>query len=182
MIIQVVAGGYAMGERLTPVEFNGIRNHLERISDTWADLWFLLNLTQVNITQLLRCRYQDLQGNMLVLPEPGTFAEKYIALPPTARIIIGQRRSRYPGDIFLFQSHSLRVKATDRPVTLIAFNTALKKAAQGVTPKMVSSKSALYIPSASALLAGASIASAPATTSGAVGSLNDQNDVPERYR
>lgn len=165
--IQVVAGGYAMGERLTPMEFNGIRNHLERISDTWADLWFLLNLTQVNITQLLRCRYQDWQGNVLVLPESGTFAKKRIALNPTARIIIGQRRSRYLGDVFLFQSHSLRVKATDRPVTLIAFNTALKKAAQGITPKTVSSKSALYIPSA--------------TSCGAAGSLNDQNDAPERY-
>ncbi|MGC6031485.1 hypothetical protein [Enterobacter kobei] len=143
MIIQVVAGGYVMGERLTPVEFNGIRKHLEHISDTWADLWFLLNMTQVNISQLLRCRYQDWQGDVLVLPAYGTFAEKRITLSPRARVIIGQRRRRYPNDVFLFQSHSLRVKAIVRPVTIIAFNMALKKAAQGVTCKTVSSKSAL---------------------------------------
>ncbi len=134
-----------MGNQLTRLEFNGIRRNLECISDTWADLWFLLNLTQVHITQLLRCCYLDWWGDVLVLPAYSTFAEKRIALSPTARVIIGQRRSRYPNDAFLFQSHSLRVKACARPVTVIAFNMALKKAAQGITCKTVSSKSALCI-------------------------------------
>lgn len=134
-----------MGSQLTLMEFKGIRNNLELSSDTWADLWFLLNLTQVHITQLLRCRYLDWQENVLVLPAYSTFAEKRIALSLTARVIIGQRQCRYPNDIFLFQSHSLRVKAIAiaRPVTVIAFNMALKKAAQGITCKTVSSKSAL---------------------------------------
>lgn len=134
-----------MGIRITPVEFNGIRRNLERSADTWAALWLLLNLTQVNITQLLRGRYQDWQGDVLVLPAYGLFAEKRITLSPGARVTIGQRRRRYPNDVFLFQSHSPRVKATARPVTVIAFNMALKKAAQRVTGKTVSSKSALCI-------------------------------------
>ncbi|MFZ4170348.1 hypothetical protein ACEV60_17015 [Enterobacter ludwigii] len=134
-----------MDNRITPLEFNEIRKNLEFSSDTWADLWFLLNLTQVHITQLLRCRYLEWRGDLLILPSYGIFAEKRISLSPTARVIIGQRRNRYPNDVFLFQSHSLRVKAIARPVTVIAFNMALKKAAQGVTCKTVSSKSALCI-------------------------------------
>ncbi|WP_065240073.1 hypothetical protein [Enterobacter ludwigii] len=134
-----------MGNRLTLSEFNEIRKNLELSSDTWADLWFLLNLTQVHITQLLRCRYLEWRGNLLILPSYGIFAEKRISLSPTARVIIGQRRNRYPNDVFVFQSHSLRMKAIARPVTVIAFNMALKKAAQGVTCKTVSSKSALCV-------------------------------------
>ena len=139
MIIQVVAGAHIMGNRITPVGFNGIYRNLEQSADTWAALWLLLNQMQVQVTQLLRCRYQDWQGCVLVFSAYGLFAEKRIVLSPGARVIIGQRR-RYPNDVFLFQSHSLRVKATARPVTVIAFNMALKKAAQGVT-----SKSALCI-------------------------------------
>lgn len=134
-----------MDNRITSLEFNEIRKNLELSSDTWADLWFLLNLTQVHITQLLRCRYLEWRGDLLILPAYGIFAEKRISLSPTACVIIGQRRNRYPNDVFLFQSHSLRVKAIARPVTVIAFNMALKKAAQGVTCKTVSSKSALCI-------------------------------------
>lgn len=145
MMIQAVSGAHGMGNRITPIEFNGIRRNLERSADTWAALWLLLNLTQVNITQLLRGRYQDWQGDVLVLPAYGLFAEKRITLSPGARVTIGQRRRRYPNDVFLFQSHSPRVKATARPVTVIAFNMALKKAAQRVTGKTVSSKSALCI-------------------------------------
>ena len=141
-----------MGNQLTPVEFNGIRKNLELISDTWADLWFLLNLTRVKVTQLLRCRYQDWRGDVLVLPAYGIQTEKRIDLSSGARVVIGQRRRRYPNDVFLFQSHSLRVKATARPVTVIAFNTALKKAARGITQKTVSSKSALYMCTGSDLI------------------------------
>lgn len=134
-----------MDQGLTPMEFNGIRHNLESISDTWADLWLLLSLTQAKVTPLLHCRYQDWTGDSVILPACGTFPAKRLTLSPTARVIIGQRRSRYPNDIFLFQSHSLRVKATARPVTVIAFNMALKKAAQGITHKTISSKSALHV-------------------------------------
>lgn len=135
-----------MDDGLTPMEFAGIRRNLEYISDTWADLWVLLNLTKVRVTPLIRCRYQEVQEDILVLPAHSVFAPKRIILSPTARVIIMQRRRRYPHDDFVFQSHSLRVRATARPVTVIAFNTALKKAAQGITQKAVSSKSALLVP------------------------------------
>ena len=47
-------------------------------------------------------------------------------------------------DIFIFQSHSNRVKFKEQPVTVIAFNRALKIASSGVTDKKVSSKSARW--------------------------------------
>ncbi|MGC6031571.1 hypothetical protein [Enterobacter kobei] len=115
MMILAVAGAHGMGNRITPLEFNGIRRNLERSADTWAALWLLLNLTQVQATQLLRCRYQDWQGDVLVLPAYGIFAEKRITLSPGARAVIDQRRKRYPNDVFLFRSHSMRVKTTTNP-------------------------------------------------------------------
>lgn len=127
-----------MRNRITPVVFIGIRRNLERSADTWVTLWLLLNLTQVNITQLLRCRYLDWQGDVLVLPAYGLFAEKRIALSPGARAVIDQRRNRYP-----IQSHSLRESHSQTRDSHCA-----QHGAQGGTGKS-SSKSASYIPSAS---------------------------------
>lgn len=130
---------------LTPIEFDEIRKNLESISDTWADLWVLISLTQARVTQLIHCRYQDIHDGVMVLPARNVIKEKYIPLSPTSRVIIRHRQQRYPDDIFLFQSHSLRVKATAKPVTVIAFNSALKKAAHGVTQMAISSKFALSV-------------------------------------
>ena len=58
--------------------------------------------------------------------------------------LIRVRRSKYPDDAFVFQSHTNRTLAP-RPVTLVAFNMALKKASYGVTLKLVSSKSARFL-------------------------------------
>lgn len=134
-----------MEDGLTSLEFAGIRKNLENISDTWADLWVMLRLTQAGVTQLLRCRHQDVRGEVLLLSAHGRYAERHLPLTSTAIVIIRHRRQRYPDDEFLFQSHSPRVSSTARPVTLIAFNTALKKAARGITHKTVSSNSAQLI-------------------------------------
>lgn len=139
-----------MANRLTSVEFSRIHKNLENHSDTWADLWLLLNLTRARVTQLLQCSFRDIQKDVLLLPAYSVFAEKRIPLSPTARVIIAQRRKRYPNDFYLFQSHSPRVRATARPVTVIAFNTALKIVARTITHKTVSSKSALCIPQSAA--------------------------------
>lgn len=134
-----------MDNRLTPNEFNGIRRNLEQISSTWADLWVILHLTQARVTHLLRCKYQDIHDDVMHLSAHRVFRESHIALGLTVRAIIRHRQKRYPEDTFLFQSHSSRVRATAQPVTVIAFNIALKKAASGVTSKNISSKSALSV-------------------------------------
>lgn len=131
-----------MVNQLTSVEFKGIRSNLEYRSDTWADLWVLLYLTHARVTQLIRCQYQDIHDNVLVLTAHNKSRKKILTISRSACVIIRHRRQRYPDDIYLFQSHSRRVRATARPVTVIAFNTALKKAARGITHKTVSSKSA----------------------------------------
>ncbi len=48
----------------------------------------------------------------------------------------------YPQDIFVFQSHSNRVKNKYSPVTIIAFNAALRKVSKLATGEVVSSKNA----------------------------------------
>ncbi|ECI2309207.1 hypothetical protein AH865_22210 [Salmonella enterica subsp. enterica serovar Infantis] len=131
-----------MENTLTLREFLAVRKNLEDISGTRADLWTLLCLTRTMITRLIRLKYQDIHDDEIVLPGHGKFAEKRLSPGPAIRKIVVRRRAGFPDDIYLFQSHSNRVKAVVRPVTLIAFNRALQKASMGVTDKIISSKSA----------------------------------------
>ncbi|MDV1094448.1 hypothetical protein RZQ20_19490, partial [Raoultella ornithinolytica] len=66
--------------------------------------------------------------------------------PHPVEAMIARRRERYPEDVFLFQSHSNRVKYHRRPVTIIAFNAALRRAARSLPDVNVSSSSARNIP------------------------------------
>ncbi|HHT0417614.1 TPA: hypothetical protein ACTW9B_005354, partial [Klebsiella michiganensis] len=56
--------------------------------------------------------------------------------------ILERRRETYPQDVFVFQSHSNRVKNRDSPVTVIAFNAALRKVSKLATGELASSKNA----------------------------------------
>lgn len=67
-----------------------------------------------------------------------------MSIPSPVDEIIKRRRKAYPDDIYIFQSHSNRTGTEKKPVTVVAFNTALKYAATGVTNKNVSSKSANF--------------------------------------
>lgn len=127
---------------LTLNEFFAVKRNMEVISDTWSDLWVMLYLTQVKPVQLLKIKFDDAQNSGLVFAATKGLKERYIALTPGVKNIILSRRKRYPEDIFLFQSHTNRTRAVPRPVTLVAFNMALKRASAGVTAKTVSSKSA----------------------------------------
>lgn len=89
-----------MANRLTSVEFSRIHKKLENHSDTWADLWLLLNLTRARVTQLLQCSFRDIQKDILLLPAYSVFAEKRIPLSPTASDI---------QMIFIFSRAILRV-------------------------------------------------------------------------
>lgn len=130
---------------LTFHEFLRIHNTLNKISDSWADLWILLNLTQVMITRLLHLKYQDIHGDVIILQARGRFVQQRLLITSEVYKIISRRRTKYPHDIYIFQSHSNRTKAIRNPVTVTAFNQALKIAAMGVTTKVVSSKSAKNI-------------------------------------
>lgn len=126
-------------------EFFAVRRNLEAISDTWSDIWTTLYLSQAKPVQLLGARFDDVQNGMLVFGATKGLKERHIDLNPGVKNIILSRMEKYPGDTFLFQSHTNRTKASPRPVTLVAFNMALKKASLGVTKKIVSSKSAFQL-------------------------------------
>lgn len=129
-------------EFLTEQEYFAIKRNIEIISDTWSDLWEMLYLSQAKPRQLLWARFDDVNEEMLLLASTKGLKGRRIANKQGVKKIILSRRSKYPEDVFIFQSHTNRTKATPRPVTLVAFNTALKKASIGVTTKTVSSKSA----------------------------------------
>ncbi|OVX40971.1 hypothetical protein BME29_09550 [Klebsiella pneumoniae] len=123
-----------------------INSQLANISDTWADLWALIFHTGLSVGRLLALRHDDTDGESILLREQGRLKALRVELTPPAIAIIVRRRERYPEDIFVFQSHSNRVKYECRPVTLIAFNSALRQAAKSLPDVNVSSSSARNIP------------------------------------
>ena len=130
---------------LTFAQFLVINSQLANISDTWADLWALIFHTGLSVGRLLALRHDDTDGESILLREQGRLKALRVELTPPAIAIIVRRRERYPEDIFVFQSHSNRVKYECRPVTLIAFNSALRQAAKSLPDVNVSSSSAKNI-------------------------------------
>ncbi|EOF4924775.1 hypothetical protein MMB25_22045 [Salmonella enterica] len=127
---------------LTFYEFAAINHRLSVISDTWADLWTFLYFLPVGVGRIVRLRYSDITVEHIIFVRRGRLKEKHLLTPLVIKKIIQRRRESYPEDIFVFQSHSNRVKAKKKPVTIIAFNRALKDASVGVTDHTVTSKCA----------------------------------------
>ena len=115
------------------------------MSDTWADLWALIFYTRLSAGRLLSLRYDDIDGCSIMIREPGHLKALKVELSLPAMAMIDRRKKRYPEDVYLFQSHSNRVKYQRRPVTIIAFNAALRRAARTLPDVNVSSSSARNI-------------------------------------
>ncbi|NAU10393.1 hypothetical protein EE090_22585 [Klebsiella pneumoniae] len=90
--------------------------------------------------------YDDIDDGLILIRKQGHLKELRVESTPPVEGIIARRRERYPEDVFLFQSHSNRVKYQRRPVTIIAFNAALRRAARSLPDVNVSSSSARNIP------------------------------------
>ena len=129
----------AKADELTFTEFSSINSRLRQVSDTWADLWITIYYTKISVGKLLVLRFEDVTESDLPLKKHEII--QLLAENPV-RHIIQKRRSLYPNDEFIFQSHSNRVKSIAKPVTVVAFNQALRDIAKYVTDKSVSSNSA----------------------------------------
>lgn len=127
---------------LTFYEFSAINCRLRTISDTWSDLWVCLYYLPVGVGRIIRLPYGALSSESLTFEMKGRLREINMLAPSPVRTLIRRRRKAYPEDVYIFQSHSNRVKADNKPVTVIAFNQALKIASMGVTTKNVTSKCA----------------------------------------
>ncbi|HAT1663497.1 TPA: hypothetical protein ACGPHA_003599 [Klebsiella variicola] len=127
-------------------QFLTINSNLVSISDTWADLWALIFHTGLSAGRLLSIRYDDIDGGLILIRKQGHLKELRVESTPPVEAMIARRRERYPEDVYLFQSHSNRVKYQRRPVTIIAFNAALRRAARSLPDVNVSSSSARNIP------------------------------------
>ncbi len=114
--------------------------------DTWADLWALIFHTGLSAGRLLSIRYDDIDGDLILIRKQGHLKALRVKSTPPVEAMIARRRERYPEDVYLFQSHSNRVKYHRRPVTIIAFNAALRRAARSLPDVNVSSSSARNIP------------------------------------
>lgn len=123
-------------------QFLTINSNLAHISDTWSDMWALIFYTGISVGRLIDLRYTDIESGTAYLREKGRLKAKQIELSAPVCTILERRRMMYPQDIFVFQSHSNRVKNKYSPVTIIAFNAALRKVSKLATGEVVSSKNA----------------------------------------
>lgn len=128
--------------QLTTRQVALINCRLKDISDTWADLWVFLHLVPIGVSRAIVLQYSNFDGKSLTFEERGKFKAKQISASSFVCELIQRRKEKYPDDIYIFQSHSNRVKFQGKPVTVIAFNRALKVAAKGVTDVVVTSKCA----------------------------------------
>lgn len=119
-----------------------VNSNLAHISDTWSDMWALIFYTGLSVGRLIDLRYTDIESGTAYLREKGRLKAKQIELSAPVCTILERRRMTYPQDIFVFQSHSNRVKNKYSPVTIIAFNAALRKVSKLATGEVVSSKNA----------------------------------------
>ena len=129
-------------ETITFKQFLTISSNLGHISDAWADLWAVIFYTGQSVGRLIDLRYSDVEKGSAYLREKGRIKAKRIELSAPVCAILKRRRATYPEDTFVFQSHSNRVKSHTSPVTVIAFNAALRKVSKLAIDKAVSSKSA----------------------------------------
>ncbi|EDV8696823.1 hypothetical protein B2E24_003796 [Salmonella enterica] len=127
---------------LTFYEFVVINHRLRMISETWADLWISLHYLPVSVGRLVWLRYTDITDTHIIFPGKGRYKEVSLLIPAPVSEVIHRRKATWPDDIYIFQSHSNRVKSRRLPVTVIAFNRALKQAAVGLTRKNITSKCA----------------------------------------
>lgn len=131
-------------DMLTFQEFGAINSRLKASNDTWSDLWAFLYYLEESVGRVVILKYSDISGGYIALARKGRLREKHLLIPRPVDEILKRRKKAFPNDIFIFQSHSNRIGNEIKPVTIIAFNMALKRAAKGVTDKKISSKDASY--------------------------------------
>lgn len=134
----------AKADNLTFIEFSSINNNLKKASTTWSDLWVFLYYSGKRVGDVIGIKFDD---TAFFLEEDLVASDNinHAISNSIIKNIIVKRRSLYPDDVFLFQSHSNRIKAYVRPVTVVAFNSALRRASQKITHKNVSSRSATRV-------------------------------------
>lgn len=101
-----------------------------------------LSITYMHTMQALHLKFTDIENGTVK-----SFCHKRnhilnIQLSHELENLIKRRKTQHPEDKYIFQSHSNRVKHLNKPVTLIAFNAALRKVGNTMKLKALSSKHA----------------------------------------
>ena len=82
----------------------------------------------LRVTDLLNIRFTDIDSNNILRAKEGKTGKiRTIKLNSAAREVIAEIKEAYPIDIYLFQSHSPRMKALQKPLTRQSVHTAFKE-------------------------------------------------------
>ncbi|EPL4527043.1 hypothetical protein QCK34_004461 [Enterobacter asburiae] len=128
--------------RLTRSQFCTLYKKLARRSQAWADLWYMLHLTGMMAVRLIHLCHEDVRGDSIHFPTRCRFSARVVPLTPPVRALIVRRRRDFPQDVWIFQSHSARVRSRPGPVTFIAFSQAIRHEGRGVVARTVDTRDA----------------------------------------
>ena len=96
----------------------------------YADIWKLGLNVGLRISDLLNIKFDgvDIEKRVYKLSEGKTGKSKVVTLNNTAIEIITRRRTEKPGDVYLFQSHSPKLKrGTVQPISRVSVSRVLKR-------------------------------------------------------
>ncbi len=102
---------------------------LKHGNQDYSDIFKLGINVAFRISDLLDIEFKDLnmRRNELTIVEGKTSKTRTVRLNKNALAIIERRRSEYPEDIYLFQSHSNRGKSASKPLSRISVARKFKE-------------------------------------------------------
>ena len=104
-------------------------------SEQMSDVWVLGLQLALRITDLLSIRFDDIQGDRLVIKEGKTGKVANIALNQTAKSVISRIKKANPDAVYLFQATARNVKGV-KPITRQAVGQAFKAVGEIVGVKL----------------------------------------------
>ncbi len=135
--------GFFMDTRLTYSQFYIIYRKLALRLRTWAHIWYMLHLTDMMAVRIINLRHDDVHDGCIHFPARGKFSACTVLLTPSMDSLVALRRKHFPQDIWIFQSHSARVRGPSGPVTLIAFSQAIRLAVRDVVAHSAGTRDAV---------------------------------------
>ncbi len=120
------------------VKDKSVINEIERLfkkhfkNTAYANFWKLNVNLALRVSDLLLVKFNDIELNRdrLVLKETKTSKRREIKLNGSAISVINERRLKYPGDIYLFQSQGRRTQnLKPRPMSRSSINKAFREIA-----------------------------------------------------
>ena len=114
-----------------------IEYKLSEIGSIYLDVWKLGVNVALRISDLLNMKYEQVINNQYKLIEGKTGKHRLLTLNKAAMKIINARRELYPNDVYIFQSHSHKLRrGAVQPVNRATVTRVFKRVGDDLNIKL----------------------------------------------